>query len=84
MKFIPFPGEWGITGIMHILGLFIHILAIPGNNGNFREFFIPRTSLISTKIKFLSFWRRILNIIFLKGNKQDMFTILKYSIVWFL
>ena len=51
-KFIPIPGEWGISGIMHVLKFFIPIPTIPGNlgngNGNSREFFIPRTSLVMT------------------------------------
>ena len=50
-KFIPVPGEWGIPGMMHVLKFFIPIPTIPGNsgneNGNSREFFIPRASLVS-------------------------------------
>ena len=54
MKFVPIPGEWGISGMTQVLGFFIPIPAIPGDtgngNGNSREFFIPRTSLVSHKI----------------------------------
>ena len=57
MKFIPIPGEWGILGIMQVFGFFIPIPAIPGNtgngNGNSREIFIPRTSLVKIKFKFM-------------------------------
>ena len=46
----PIPGDWGILGIMQVLGFFIPIPAIPGKtgngNGNSREIFIPRTSLV--------------------------------------
>ena len=49
-KCIPIPREWGISGMMHVLKFFIPIPTIPGNsgngNGNSRELFIHRTSLI--------------------------------------
>ena len=61
MKLIPIPGEWGILGMMQVLGFFVPIPAIPENigngNRNSREFSIPRTSLV---LSLFSYWSHII------------------------